>query len=80
MSNIIRRSIPDSLRWLASKLLADDLSAAERAGIAVNLQMLADEIEPDPAECTCGAPQGSSLEDQEIRSAWQHSRSCPQGS
>ena len=44
---IRRRSLPDSLRWLADKLLAESLSEAERAGVAVTLQMLADELEPD---------------------------------
>lgn len=76
---IRRRSVPDSLRWLADKLLTEDLTAAERAGIAVTLQMLADELDPDSAECTCGAPQGRGLDDQEIRSGWQHSRDCPHG-
>lgn len=77
---IQRRSVPDNLRWLADKLLSEGLSDAERTGIAVTLQMLADELEPDPPECNCGAPQGRSVEDQEIRRGWQHSRSCPLGS
>lgn len=80
MSDTIRRrSVPDNLRWLADKLLTEDLSAAERAGVAVTLQMLADELEPDITECVCGAPQGRSIEDQEIRNGWQHSRSCSLG-
>jgi hypothetical protein len=80
MSDTIRRrSLPDSLRWLADKLLTEDLSAAERAGVAVTLQMLADEMDPDPADCTCGAPQGRGLDDTEIRNGWQHSRDCPLG-
>lgn len=51
---IRRRSLPDSLRWLADKLEADPVSEADRAGVAITLRSLADEIHP-PVEA-CGAP------------------------
>ena len=55
MTNTIRRrSLPDSLRWLADKLESDSVSEADRAGVAVTLHALADEIAP-PFEA-CGAP------------------------
>jgi hypothetical protein len=41
---IRRRSLPDSLRWLADKLDSDTLSDAERLGVALALQTIADEI------------------------------------
>lgn len=40
---IRRRSLPDSLRYLAEKL-NDPLTDAERAGIALTLNSLADEV------------------------------------
>jgi hypothetical protein len=43
---IRRRSLPDSLRWLADKLDSGTLSEAERAGVALTLHTLADEITP----------------------------------
>lgn len=45
---IRRRSLPNSLRYLAQKL-NEPLSDAERAGIALTLNSLADEIDPDGA-------------------------------
>lgn len=50
---IRRRSLPDSLRWLADKL-DGTLTEADRAGVAVTLHALADEITP-PFE-PCHAP------------------------
>lgn len=46
---IRRRSLPDSLRYLAQKL-DGPLPDAERAGVALTLNSLADEIDPDAAE------------------------------
>lgn len=45
---IRRRSLPSSLRYLAEKL-NEPLSDAERAGVALTLNSLADEIDPDDA-------------------------------
>lgn len=45
---IRRRSLPDSLRYLAQKL-DGPLSDAERAGVALTLNSLADEIDPPSA-------------------------------
>ena len=41
---IRRRTIPDSLRWLADKLDTDSVTEADRAGVAATLHALADEI------------------------------------
>jgi hypothetical protein len=41
---IRRRSLPESLRWLADKLDSGTLSPAELAGVAVALRVLADTI------------------------------------
>ena len=41
---IRRRSLPGSLRWLADKLDADNVTEADRAGAAITLHALADEI------------------------------------
>lgn len=49
---IRRRSASDSLRWLADKLDSDNLTEADRTGVAVTLQALADELALPP----CGAP------------------------
>jgi hypothetical protein len=76
---IRRRSLPDSLRWLADKLDSGTLSEAEQAGVAVTLRMLADEINLPAPPCNCGAPQGGDEGDADTRRLWQHSRSCPQG-
>lgn len=43
-AGIRRRSLPDSLRWFADKLDTGALSEAERAGVAVILHMLADQV------------------------------------
>lgn len=44
MSEMIRRrSIPDSLRWLAGKLESGTLTEGEQAGVALTLRTLADE-------------------------------------
>ena len=51
---IRRRSLSDSLRWLADKLDADSATDVDRAGVAVTLHALADEIHP-PFE-PCNAP------------------------
>lgn len=45
---IRRRSLPNSLRYLARKL-DEPLSDAERAGVALALNSLADEIDPEGA-------------------------------
>lgn len=50
---IRRRSLPDSLRWLADKLDTDTIPEADRAGVAFTLRALADEICPPPP---CNAP------------------------
>lgn len=44
---IRRRSLPDSLRYLADKLDSDTLTDAERAGVIAALRSLADEMGPD---------------------------------
>lgn len=49
---IRRRSLPSSLRYLADKL-NEPLSDAERAGVALTLNSLADEIDPPKIPCTC---------------------------
>jgi hypothetical protein len=72
-----RRGLPDSLRWLADQLDSGPLSAAEQAGVALTLRMLADEINPPTPQCNCGAPQGDDEEDVIQRRYWVHSRSCP---
>jgi hypothetical protein len=41
---IRRRSLPDSLRYLADKLDSGTLSEAGRLGVALALQTIADEI------------------------------------
>jgi hypothetical protein len=41
---IRRRTIPDSLRYLADKLESGTLTDAERLGVALALQTIADEI------------------------------------
>ncbi|MFE7972993.1 hypothetical protein [Streptomyces shenzhenensis] len=76
---IRRRSLPDSLRWLADKLDSGALTQAEQAGVAAILHLLADEINAPQPACNCGAPQGDDEDDADIRRRWQHSRSCPQG-
>jgi len=50
---IRRRSLPDSLRYLAEKLDTDTLSAAEQAGVVVSLRTLADEMDPPKVPCEC---------------------------
>lgn len=52
---IRRRSLPDSLRWLADKLEAG--TETERVGVALTLHALADGIHP-PVE-PCNAPGGA---------------------
>jgi hypothetical protein len=55
MSDTIRRrSLPDSLRYLADKLDSGTLSDAERLGVAVALQTIADEITSAHGEETSG--------------------------
>lgn len=46
---IRRRTLPDSLRYLARKL-DEPLTDGERAGVALTLNSLADEIDPDSAD------------------------------
>jgi hypothetical protein len=41
---IRRRSLPDSLRWLADKLDSGTLTDAETAGVALTLHSLAEEV------------------------------------
>jgi hypothetical protein len=55
-----RRSLPDSLRYLAEKL-TEPTSDAERAGVAVALNTLADEMDPTgaPGYVACGMPSHS---------------------
>lgn len=54
MSEVIRRrSLPDSLRYLADKLDSDTLPDAERLGVMTTLRSLADEIDPPKIPCTC---------------------------
>ena len=50
---IRRRSLPDSLRYLAGKLDSDHVTEAERAGVVVALRSLADEMDPPKIPCTC---------------------------
>lgn len=47
-----RRSLPDSLRYLAQKL-DEPLTDGERAGVVTTLNSLADEIDPPRTPCTC---------------------------
>jgi hypothetical protein len=47
-SLIRRRSLPNTLRWLAEKM-NEPLSDAERAGVALVLNSLAHEIDPASA-------------------------------
>jgi hypothetical protein len=51
---IRRRSLPDSLRHLADKLDSGTLTEAERLGVAVALQTIADEITSAHGEETSG--------------------------
>ena len=37
-------------------------------------------IDPRAGQCTCGAPDSDDEESEQIRSGWEHSRSCPLGS
>lgn len=53
---IRRRSLPDSLRWLADQLDSGALSEAEQAGVALTLRMLADDISPPAARTADGDP------------------------
>lgn len=53
---IRRRSLPDSLRWLADKLDSSTLTDVEQAGVALMLRMLADEINPPAAPAADGDP------------------------
>lgn len=55
-----RRSLPNSLRYLAQKL-DEPLTDAERAGIALTLNSLADEMDPygAPGYVPCGMPKYS---------------------
>lgn len=49
---IRRRSLPDSLRYLADKLDSNTISNAERLGVALALQTIADEITTPESRCT----------------------------
>lgn len=50
---IRRRSVPDSLRYLADKLDTDTLADTERVAVLISLRALADEIDPPKTPCTC---------------------------
>lgn len=50
---ISRRSLPDSLRYLADRLDSETVTEAERAGVVVALRSLADEINPPRIPCIC---------------------------
>lgn len=50
---IRRRSLPDSLRYLADLLSSDTLTEAERVAAVVSLRSLADELAPPRFPCTC---------------------------
>lgn len=52
---IRRRSLPDSLRYLADRLDSETVTDAERAGVAVTLHALADEISPPFEPCATPA-------------------------
>lgn len=49
---IRRRSLPDSLRYLADKLESSTLSDTERLGVALALQTIAEEITAPEGRCT----------------------------
>lgn len=53
---IRRRTVSDSLRWLADKLDADTVTEADRVGVAVTLHALADEIGVPPCNAPSDAP------------------------
>ena len=48
---IRRRSLPDSLRYLADKLDSNTISNAERLGVALTLQTIAEEITTPESRC-----------------------------
>jgi hypothetical protein len=74
---IRRRSLPDSLRYLADKLESDALSDAERAGVITSLRALADEAAPDTDSTTPeSAPVDDGLCHATITSPWEGERSC----
>jgi hypothetical protein len=59
---IRRRSVSDSLRWLASKLESDTLTEADRTGVAVTLHALADDLGLPPCDAHGDAPNSSGQE------------------
>jgi hypothetical protein len=59
---IRRRSIPDSLRWLADKLDSPALTEADRTGVAVTLHALADDLGAPPCNAPGDAPNSSGKE------------------